>query len=91
MCTAVNFSNRVLYAMLLRLIVSFEITESKEMPVNTDYVAYKKDPTASNAIASDFKVRIRPRNPEMLERCLEQSQERSAQAMPDLPVEPLKR
>ncbi|KIV78237.1 hypothetical protein PV11_09973 [Exophiala sideris] len=91
MCTAVNFSNRVLYAMLLRLIVSFEITESKEMPANTHYIDYKEDPAAQNAIASDFKVRIKPRNPEMLERCFEQSQERSVQAMPDLPVEPLKR
>ncbi|KAJ5570332.1 cytochrome P450 [Penicillium hispanicum] len=73
MCTAVNFSNRVLYSAILRLIVSFKITESREMPPNTDYVQYKSDPTASNAIPSDFKVRITPRDESFLKRCFENS------------------
>lgn len=75
MCTAVNFSNRVLYAIFLRLIVSFRISESDKMPANTHYVQYKRDPAASNAIASDFKVKFEPRDVAALERCLVQSQD----------------
>jgi phenylacetate 2-hydroxylase len=74
MCTAVNFSNRVLYAMFLRLIVSFKITESKSIPANVHYINYKRDPSASNAIASDFKVKFTPRSHVSLEKCLSESQ-----------------
>ncbi|GKZ72751.1 hypothetical protein AnigIFM60653_011876 [Aspergillus niger] len=75
MCTAVNFSNRVLYATILRLIVSFRMVEEEECPPNTHYVHYKRDPTASNAIASDFKVRFIPRDENALQRMFERSQE----------------
>lgn len=75
MCTAVNFANRLLYSVFIRLILSFKITESKDMPPNTDHINYKEDPAASNAVASDFKVRFTPRNAEILEKCLKQSHE----------------
>ena len=75
MCTAVNFSNRVLYATILRLIVSFRMVEEEECPPNTHYVHYKRDPTASNAIASDFKVRFIPRDENALQRMFKRSQE----------------
>lgn len=91
MCTAVNFSNRVLYAMFLRLIVSFKITQSKTMPANTHYIAYKRDPTASNAIASDFKVNLQPRDAEALERCFARSEEHIADLVSGEAVEALKR
>ncbi|KAJ5642861.1 cytochrome P450 [Penicillium longicatenatum] len=78
MCTAVNFANRVLYSSLLRLIISFKMTESKEFPVNTHYINYKKDPTASNAIPSDFEVRFTPRDESSLKRYFDRSQEQSA-------------
>ncbi|KAJ5238564.1 cytochrome P450 [Penicillium chermesinum] len=74
MCTAVNFANRVLYSIFVRLIVAFEMYESKEYPVNTHYVDYKKDPTASNAIPADFKVRFSPRDKMVLKRCFETAQ-----------------
>lgn len=74
MCTAVNFSNRVLYAIFLRLIVSFQMEQSKISPPNIHYINYKCDPTASNAIPSDFKVRFTPRDKAVLERCFERSQ-----------------
>ncbi|XRM44943.1 hypothetical protein ABZX51_008046 [Aspergillus tubingensis] len=78
MCTAVNFSNRVLYATILRLIVSFIMVEDEESPPNTHYVHYKRDPTASNAVASDFKVRFIPRDEKALQRMFERSQEQCA-------------
>ncbi|KAM5343721.1 hypothetical protein ACJ41O_012258 [Fusarium nematophilum] len=74
MCTAVNFSNRLLYAIFVRLILSFKMAESKEMPPSTHYIDYKEDPTAANAIAADFKVRFKPRDEEALESLLKKAQ-----------------
>lgn len=76
MCTAVNFSNRVLYALYLRLILSFRITESKSSPAETNYIAYKRDPSESNAMASAFKVKLTPREEQSLDSCLVEAQER---------------
>ncbi|KAL5341626.1 cytochrome P450 [Aspergillus crustosus] len=70
-CTAVNLSNRVLYAMFTRLIVSFNISTSKDMPCDTDYINYKEDPAASNAIPSVFKVGLSARDEWALKRCLQ--------------------
>lgn len=75
MCTAVNFANRMLYIVFVRLILSFKMTESKEMPPNIHYIDYKEDSTASNAIPSLFKLRFTPRDPEMLEECLKNAHE----------------
>lgn len=74
-CTAVNFANRLLYATFVRLILSFHMTESKDMPPNIDPVDYEEDSTASNACASDFKVKFTPRDFELLESCLAASQD----------------
>ncbi|KAL4963089.1 cytochrome P450 [Aspergillus stella-maris] len=60
-CTAVNLSNRVLYAMFARLIASFRIGSSKDMPCDTHYVRYKENPAASNAIPKAFRVRVSAR------------------------------
>ncbi|KAF3402675.1 Phenylacetate 2-hydroxylase [Talaromyces pinophilus] len=73
-CTAVNLSNRVLYAMFVRLIVSFNIEQSKEMPCNTHYIDYKQNPAASNALPSVFKVKLTARDNDTLGQCLQQSQ-----------------
>jgi phenylacetate 2-hydroxylase len=81
MCTAVNFSNGVLYAAFARLILSFKITETKTAPPNVHYINYKRDPIASNAIASDFKVKFTPRSQDVVERCLGESQESLAEFM----------
>jgi phenylacetate 2-hydroxylase len=75
MCTAVNFSNRVLYAIFVRIIILFRMTESKIMPANTHYVDYKSDSTASNAIALDFKVKFTVRDGSVLTRCFARSEE----------------
>lgn len=78
MCTAVNFSNKTLYAMFLRLLVSFKITEGSAGPTETHYIRYKANASASNAIAMDFDVRFTPRDPQALEKCFERSQSMSA-------------
>ncbi|WQF77252.1 hypothetical protein CDEST_02266 [Colletotrichum destructivum] len=75
MCTAVNFANRMLYGVFVRLILSFKITESEEMPPNVHYIDYKEDSTASNSLPSLFKLRFTPRDPEMLEGCLKNAHE----------------
>ncbi|KAK6214286.1 hypothetical protein LQW54_004512 [Pestalotiopsis sp. IQ-011] len=80
MCTAVNFSNRVLYAVLLRLIIAFRITQSDTMPPNVDFVDYKEDPSAANAVASDFRVICEPRDKDVLKRCLEKVQDKSTES-----------
>lgn len=80
MCTAVNFSNRVLYAVLLRLISSFKIRSGKEMPPNVDFIDYKDDPAAANAVASDFKIVCEPRGGDVLGRCLRKTREQSSRS-----------
>ncbi|RDW82622.1 cytochrome P450-9 [Coleophoma cylindrospora] len=74
MCTAVNFSNKILYATFSRLILSFKMTASKTMPPSTHYVNYNRDTTAAGAIPRDFKVLFTPREPEVLESCIRKSQ-----------------
>lgn len=76
MCTAVNFSNRVLYSLFTRLIVSFQITESEEQRANVHYINYKRDPAESNSIASEFRVRMTPRDRGVLQECLERAKDR---------------
>ncbi|KAI9739059.1 MAG: hypothetical protein M1834_007271 [Cirrosporium novae-zelandiae] len=61
MCTAVNFSNRVLYIVFLRLVLSFKMVQSSSMPPNVDYMDYNRNFKASNAISKDFKVTFVPR------------------------------
>lgn len=78
MCTAVNFSNRVLYAIFLRLIVAFDVRESEISPPNIHYIDYKRDPTEANAIPSDFKVIFTPRNEKVLRGVLDRLKEQSA-------------
>lgn len=75
MCTAVNFSNKILYGTFFRLILSFKITASKTSPPDTHYVKYNRDSTATNALAKDFKAKFAPRDMASLEECLRQSAE----------------
>lgn len=78
MCTAVNFSNRVLYAAILRLVVSFHMTAGRDMPPSTHYTGYKRNPAEATAIPALFETRFVPRDVESLRRCLGGSQERLA-------------
>jgi hypothetical protein len=42
-CTAVTFTNRILYASFFKLILSVNITASSSSPATTDYVNYNRD------------------------------------------------
>lgn len=76
MCTAVNFSNRILYAVFVRLIVSFQIRQSDEAPPNLHYVDYNADTTAQSACPKDFKAHFELRGDRAtLDACLARSEE----------------
>lgn len=78
MCTAVNFSNRILYAVFLRLIVSFRIRQSETEPPNLHYVDYNADTTAQSACPKDFKAYFELRGGrETLDACLARSEKDS--------------
>lgn len=74
MCTAVNFSNRILYAAFLRLIVSFKIRQSETEPPNLHYIDYNRDTTAQSALAKDFKAYFEVRDREKFDACMAQSE-----------------
>lgn len=71
MCTAVNFSNRILYSIFFRVILSFKITQSKTAPPETDYIKYKRDAAASNAVQKDYKAVFAPRDNGCADKCLQ--------------------
>jgi phenylacetate 2-hydroxylase len=74
-CTAINFSNRILYAIFLRLIVSFKIRQSGTDPPNLHFVDYNRNTMAQSAIPRDFKALFEPRDSEVLEECLRRSEQ----------------
>lgn len=72
--------NRLLYTALVRLLSSFKIVASETEPPNTDYVEYNQFKSALVAIPRDFKVKLIPRDPEVLEECLRMAEKRTRDA-----------
>lgn len=64
----------------MRLISSFTIVASETEPPTTDYVDYNQFKSALVAIPRDFKVKLVPRDPEMLAECLRTAEERTKDA-----------
>ncbi|KUJ15471.1 phenylacetate 2-hydroxylase [Mollisia scopiformis] len=60
-CSGQIIATRLLYTALIRLLTSYRIVASEEMPPNTDYVDYNQFKSALVAIPVDFKVRLVPR------------------------------
>lgn len=77
-CSGQYIAPRLLYAALVRIISSFKIVASEEEPPNTDYVDYNQFKSALVAIPRDFKVKLVPRDPEILEDCLAAAKTRTA-------------
>lgn len=75
MCTAVNFSNRILYASFLRLMVSFCITESPTARPCTHFIDYNENTAAQAAIPKDFRAHFKIRDAEALEKSLQTSKQ----------------
>lgn len=77
-CSGQIIASRLLYTALIRLITSYKIVASEEMPPNTDYVEYNQFKSALVAIPVDFKVKLVPRDGEgMLDACLEEARGRT--------------
>lgn len=74
-CTAINFSNRVLYSIFARLILSFKIKQSEAKPPCLHYVDYNEDTTAQAAIPKLFEAYFELRDRGAFDVCLKQSLE----------------
>lgn len=81
-CTGINISNRIVYAIVARCILSFKIISSEAMPANIDYARYNSDTAASTVVPAEFKVRLVPRDKEDLQRFFQASQKMSADTIP---------
>ncbi|KAG9246160.1 putative cytochrome P450 [Calycina marina] len=76
-CSGQLIASRLLYTALVRIICSYKIVASEEMPPNTDYVEYNAAKSALVAIPRAFGVRLVSRGEEgELEECLEEASER---------------
>ncbi|KAH8886268.1 amino acid permease [Thozetella sp. PMI_491] len=75
MCTAVNFSNRILYAIFLRVIVSFRIKQSDSKPPCLDSVEYNRNTTAQSAVPKEFEATFQVRDRKAFANCIAQSAE----------------
>ncbi|KAL1642522.1 hypothetical protein SLS61_009673 [Didymella pomorum] len=76
-CSGQHIATRLLYTALLRILSSYKIVASETHPPNTDYVDYNQFKTALVAIPRDFRVRLIPRDRNVLEDCLRAAQERT--------------
>ncbi len=70
MCTAPNFSNRILYAIFFIMILCFKITARASAPPETDHVKYNRLPSGQNAISIDFEALFTPRDEAVLDDCI---------------------
>jgi phenylacetate 2-hydroxylase len=67
----------LLYSALVRILASYKIVASEEYPPNTDYVEYNQFKTALVAIPREFKVKLVPRDPGMMDECMDAAEERT--------------
>ena len=79
-CSGQLIASRLLYSALVRLICSFKIVASEIDQPNTDYVEYNQFKSALVAIPRDFKVKLIPRDPEVMTSCLKQAEQRTRDA-----------
>ncbi|KAJ9645600.1 hypothetical protein H2204_001181 [Knufia peltigerae] len=66
MCTAVALSNRILYALFLRLILHFEFTASPTSSPVTHYVDLNEDTTGQTVIVKPYSITLKERFPRQL-------------------------
>ena len=76
-CSGQLIASRLLYTALIRLISSYKIVASGEMPPNTDYVDYNQFKSALVAIPRDFKVKLVPREGVDIRGVLGEAEERT--------------
>ncbi|KAL4875352.1 cytochrome P450 [Aspergillus karnatakaensis] len=79
MCPAVGISNRMLYAVYVRILGNFRVLASETMPPEVDYVRFNEDTTGQSAIPRKFRVKLAPRDGvEGFEECVGMSREATA-------------
>ncbi|KAK7216286.1 hypothetical protein V2G26_004289 [Clonostachys chloroleuca] len=76
-CSGQFIASRMLYSALVRILSSYKIVASEEMPPNTDYVEYNQFKTALVAIPREFKVKLIPRDTDVTGECLLDAEERT--------------
>ncbi|CAH0036954.1 unnamed protein product [Clonostachys rhizophaga] len=76
-CSGQFIASRMLYSALVRILSSYKIVASEEMPPNTDYVEYNQFKTALVAIPREFKVKLIPRDTDVTAECLFDAEERT--------------
>ncbi|KAF6814118.1 cytochrome P450 [Colletotrichum plurivorum] len=76
-CSGQFIAARLLYSSLVRILSSYKIVASDEFPPNTDYVDYNELKSALVAIPREFKVKLIPRDPGMLDECMDAAEERT--------------
>ncbi|KAI1480294.1 putative cytochrome P450 [Daldinia eschscholtzii] len=69
-CSGQYIASRLLYTALMRLISCYKIVASETEPPTTDYVDYNAIKSALVAIPRDFKVKLVPRDTDIVEDCL---------------------
>lgn len=81
-CTAVAFSNRILYAALVRLVVTYSIRQSETAALQpcVDHVDYNRNTAAQSAIPRDYQATFALRDRAVYEACIARSRERTQQA-----------
>lgn len=72
-------ASRLLYSALVRILSSYKIVASEELPPNTDYVEYNQFKTALVAIPREFKVKLIPRDSAATAECLAAAEERTSE------------
>ncbi|EFW98507.1 amino acid permease [Grosmannia clavigera kw1407] len=81
-CTAVSFSNRILYAAFVRLVVTYRIRQGSTAALQpcTDYVGYNRNTAAQSAIPRDYEATFALRDRVGYEACMARSRDRAQQA-----------
>ena len=69
-CTAINLSNRILYAILTRTCLLFHVHGNPAETPTFDYINYAEDRSAQTYWPKKFGLKLEPRNEEMLQTCL---------------------
>lgn len=73
-CTAINLSNRILYVLLTRTCLLFNVLGDPDQTPELDYLNYAADRTAQTYWPKEFGIRLEPRDAAILAACLASSQ-----------------
>ncbi|KIV95930.1 hypothetical protein PV10_03525 [Exophiala mesophila] len=71
-CPAWQISNRIIYGLLLRLILTFEMHPDEALPPPKDYLTYGATPQGVANAPKPFNIRFVPRNKEALAKQLDE-------------------